>query len=297
MAAVSAIDIALWDLKGKMLQAPVWDLLGGRCRDRIRLHLLLEGRDDEALLVESKWARQEGFTAIKFDPLPVGYQDLSLPRLVAAVERRVAAIRDVSGDDIDLIVEFHRALTPLQAETVIPAVARFRPLFIEDPIQIDSIAAQARLAKRFSVPVGLGERFHTIWEFEELLERGGVSYLRPDVGLAGGISHCKKIAAIAEAHHVAVVTHNYLGPVITAASCHLDLAIPNFVVQEYRLLDEQLLGQGYVTAFHRTGGYLEASDCVGLGVDIPAQLADLDLIGRSVASIPRRVDGSVAFSV
>src|SRR5439155_25851 len=139
---------------------------------------------------------------------------------------------------VDVIIEMHRKLTPLQALPVSEACGQFRPLFVEDPIQIDSIQSQAEIARRLTVPFANGERLHTIWEFRELLVAGGSQYLRPDVGLAGGLTHVKKIAALAESFHAAVVTHNFLGPVLTAASVHLDVSIPKFVVQEYSKVDE-----------------------------------------------------------
>ena len=114
----------------------------------------------------------------------------------------------------------------------------FNPMFYEDPIQIDSIISQGEIAQKVSIPVANGERMHSIWEFRELLTHGGPQYVRPDVGLAGGLTHTKKIAAIAESFHSAVVTHNFLGPILTAASVHLDVTIPNFITQEYTLADE-----------------------------------------------------------
>ena len=225
--AVSAVDIALWDIKGKHFQAPVWELMGGRCRDRIRLHLLMEGGDTpDEVAAHARAAAAEGFTAIKFDPLPDGYQNMTHSRQISSVRDLVAAAREAVGDDVDLILEIHRKLTPLVAVPLAEAVAEFRPLFYEDPIQIDSIVSQAEVARRISIPVANGERLHSIWEFRELLVCGGPQYVRPDVGLAGGLTHCKKIAAIAESFHCAVVTHNFLGPVLTAASVHLDTCTP-----------------------------------------------------------------------
>jgi galactonate dehydratase len=148
------------------------------------------------------------------------------------------------------------------------------------------------------VPLGGGERLHTIWEFRELLAQGGAQYVRPDIGLAGGLSHCRKIAAIAEAYHAAVVTHNCLGPLLTAASVHLDAAIPNFVVQEYTLLDETPSLSFFQTAVRRVGGYLSLPDVPGLGVIFDESAAgEVRVVGREVTVIPLRSDGSVAFSV
>jgi galactonate dehydratase len=294
--AVSAVDIALWDIKGQRLQAPIWELLGGRCRDRVRLHLLMGGGTAEDVHARAREAAAEGFSAIKFDPLPSGFQDLSLDGLVATAVEQVAAAREAVGREVDIIVELHRKLTPLQALPLCEALAQFRPLFIEDPIQIDSIQSQAEIARRLTAPIGNGERLASIWEFRELLVAGGPQYVRPDVGLAGGLTHCKKIAAIAESFHAAVVTHNFLGPVLTAASVHLDVSIPNFVVQEYSKIDEQQAA-AFPGAPRRQGGYLPVPEAPGLGLRIDdAKLAEL---GRSVAGrqLPLRADGSVAYSV
>jgi galactonate dehydratase len=296
--AVSAVDIALWDLKGQKLQAPIWDLLGGRCRDKIRLHLLMGGRTPEEIATNARSAAAEGFTAVKFDPLPGGFQDLTLEGLVTAAVDRVAAAREAVGKDVDLIVELHRKLTPLQAVPVAEALGPFRPLFIEDPVQIDSIQSQAEIARRITSAVANGERMHTIWEFRELLAYGGSQYVRPDVGLAGGLTHTKKIAAIAESFHAAVVTHNFLGPVLTAAAVHLDTSIPNFVVQEYSRRDESEFAAAFPGTLRRTGGYLEVPDRPGLGVTLDE--SRLDAPGRPMLDpthLPLRADGSVAYAV
>ena len=211
-AAVSAIDLALWDLKGKALELPVWQLLGGRTRDRVRLHVLVGGGTPEAIVSSVNWAVEEGFTAVKFDPLAHGYQDLSTQRLVTSACEMAAAAREAGGDEVDLIFELHRKLDPTKAIVVCNALAQFHPLFIEDPIQIDSIDTQAEIARRIAAPIAMGERLSSIWEFNELLSRNVTILVRPDVGLAGGLSGCRKIAAIAEAHHCGVTPHNFLGP-------------------------------------------------------------------------------------
>ncbi len=297
-AAVSAVDIALWDIKGQRLQAPIWDLLGGKCRDKIRLHLLMGGESPEDIANNSRAAVAEGFTAIKFDPLPAGFEDLSLDGMVQTAVDRVGAAREAIGSSADIIVELHRKLTPLQSGPLCDALDQFRPLFIEDPIQIDSIQSQADLAGRMASPLANGERMNTIWEFRELLAGGGSQFVRPDVGLAGGISHCRKIAALAESYHAAVVTHNFLGPLLTAAAVHLDASIPNFVVQEYSKLDEAAFGEAFPGRLTRTGGYLELPDAPGLGVRVDAD--------KVKATAPRliqpghgglRADGSVARAV
>jgi len=298
--AISAVDIALWDIKGQALQAPIWDLLGGKYRDRVRLHLLMGGRSPEDLAANARAAADEGFTAIKFDPVPEGFGDMTQDALVRGVVANVAAAREAVKSDVDIILELHRKLTPLQALPVIDAVAPFNPLFVEDPVQIDSIVSQSEIARRVNQPIANGERMHSIWEFREMLVHGGSQYVRPDVGLAGGLTHVRKIAAIAESFHSAVVTHNFLGPVLTAAAVQLDTSIPNFVVQEYARTDESNKWSGFSGVLKRQGGYIYPQDAPGLGVKLVDTSANgpLGPLGeRHIKDIPLRADGSVVYAV
>ena len=300
--AISAVDIALWDIKGQHLQAPIWQLLGGKYRDRVRLHLLMGGSTQQDLASNARAAATEGFTAIKFDPVPNGFGDMTQDQLVRGVVEMVAAAREAVKGDLDIILELHRKLTPLQALPVIEAVAQFNPLFVEDPVQIDSIVSQAEIARRVATPIANGERMHSIWEFREMLVTGGSQYVRPDVGLAGGLSQTKKIAAIAESFHAAVVTHNFLGPVLTTAAVHLDTAIPNFVVQEYSRVDESASWNNVLQGvLRREGGYLIPPEVPGLGVRMVQQPAVDGALGplgtRPLHDIPLRADGSVVYAV
>lgn len=296
--AISAVDIALWDIKGKHFGVPIWELLGGNCRDKIRLHLLGGGNTPETMFDAAKAAVEEGFTALKFDPLVGGFQDMAVDRLVKTARDLVAAAREGGGPDLDLIVEVHRKLTPMNSIVLESALAPFNLYFVEDPIQIDTIKTQAELAKRMTSPVGNGERFTTIWEFRELLEAGGPQYVRPDVGLAGGLTHCKKIAAIAEAYHSAVVTHNFLGPLITAASLHLDASIPNFITQEYTKADESSDFAVFKVAYQREGGYIPIPEAPGLGIKLDDSLiAETPYQPMNTGTTPLREDGSVAYAV
>jgi galactonate dehydratase len=297
--ALSAIDIALWDIKGKYLGAPVWQLLGGMVRDKVRLHLLLDGTNPDEIRANARKAADEGFTALKYDPLQAGYQDQSLARLIEGAREMAGAAREAVGLDVDLIFELHRKLTPMQGLAVAEALAEFRPLFIEDPIQIDSIMLQGELAKRMSFPLANGERINTIWEVRDLLAAGGPQYVRPDLGVAGGITSCKKIAAIAEAYHSALVTHNFQGPLITAAAVHVDVSIPNFITQEYLQLDESPRPADAVfkSACKRVGGYIPAPEAVGIGVEL-----DEDLLGKAQPAymprtVMRRIDDSPAMAI
>ena len=299
--AVSAVDIALWDLKGQRLDVPVWELLGGRYRERVRLMYLLEGTSSvDELVAYAAAAVAKGFSAVKFAPLPAGWYEKPLSSLITSMVGAVSAVRETIGWEVDIVLEFGKAFTPNQASPIIDALAPLSPLFVEDPIPIDSIEIQADLARKSRVPLGQGERMHSIWEFEDLLARGGSQYLRACPGLAGGISHCKKIAAVAEAHHSSMVWHNYQGPILTAACVHLDAAIPNFALQEwYPQSDEGHYASGYTSSLVREGGELIVPDAPGLGIDFDeTQLIPHDLTGREhLWQIPQRSDGSVAFAV
>ncbi len=225
-------------------------------------------------------------------------RDKGQARMIQTAVELTASAREAGGPDFDLIIELHRKLTPMVSLALAEALKPFHVLFLEDPIQIDSISAQAHIAQKSTVPFGNGERFVSIWEFRELLEQGGPQYLRPDVALAGGISHCKKIAAIGESYHCAVVTHNFLGPLTTAASLHLDASIPNFITQEYNKADEAPHHAVYRCAYKREGGYIPIPLAPGLGVEL-----DEDLIDKTPykpinnASTPLRAEGSVSYAV
>ena len=305
--AVSAVDIALWDIKGKVMEAPVWQLLGGKVRDKIRLHLLMggirpgaadQGTTPEGLRLNSRDAAEEGYTAIKTDPLPDGFQSMTLPRLIHDTRENVAAMREGAGLDVDIILEMHRKLTPMNAIALAEQLIEFNPLFYEDPVQIDSIKSQGEIAQRTTLPVANGERMHSIWEFRELFEAGGSQYVRPDLGLGGGITSVKKIAAIAESYHSALVTHNFLGPVLTAAACNIDTSIPNFLTQEYSIEDEQPFNAIFNSSWKRDGGFIPVPDTSGIGIDLEVELLKSQpYVPRDLQVVPMRTDGSVGYSV
>ena len=298
MGAIAAVDIALWDIKGKRFDVPTWELLGGNVRDKIRLHLLSGGGTPEANFDAAKAAVEDGFTAMKFDPVAGDFQDMGQARLIQDAVAITAAAREAGGPDLDLIIELHRKLTPMVALGLAEALKPFHVLFVEDPIQIDSISAQAHVATKSNIPFGNGERLVSIWEFRELLEQGGPQYLRPDVALAGGLTHCKKIAAIAESYHCAVVTHNFLGPLTTAASLHLDATIPNFVTQEYTKRDESEQHAVFKCSYAREGGYIPFPQAPGLGIELDeALIAERPFTPMNTGETPLRVDGSVAYAV
>ncbi len=232
-AAASAIDQALWDIKGKALDVPVWELLGGRVRDRVRAILLIDEPDSDLVLTSAVQAVGEGFTALKIKPFLPGWSRKAGARLLRDVVDLVRAVREAIGWDVDLGVELHRNLTPDQAIQFGDAVRELNLYFVEDAIQTFSTASNIHVADSMRTPTAAGERCTNLWEFRDLSDSHGLAILRPDVGLAGGFTQLRKIAAVAESRHQRIVPHNCMSPVSTACHVHLAAATPNWDVQGY----------------------------------------------------------------
>lgn len=237
-AGISAIDIALWDIKGKALGKPVHALLGGPTRTKARVYAHVYGKTIEAVLKECKAKKEAGFTAIgHLNPfLDEGEETVyfkpHVKKMRDAIDN-VRRMREAVGDDVDLNLELHRRLTPAEAIVFARGVEPYHPMFIEDPIRPEGPDAMARVADKIHVPIATGERFANLYEFQALIAKGGVEYARADLCHCGGITAGRKIAALAEAFHVNMVPHNPLSPVGLAACLQLDAAIPNFAIQEY----------------------------------------------------------------
>jgi galactonate dehydratase len=237
-AAISAIDIALWDIKGKTLGVPIYQLLGGPCRTKARVYGHIYESTIEKVLEECKRKMSLGFTAFgHINPfLDEGTDKVYFKTHVQKMrdaQENVRKMRAVVGDKVDLLIELHRRLTPAEAITFCNSIEDTCPMFVEDPIRPESADAMARVADRLSVPIATGERFCTIYEFQALLTRNAVEYARVDVAVCGGITGAKKVAAMAEAHNVQIVPHNPLSPIGLAACLQVAAAIPNFAIQEY----------------------------------------------------------------
>jgi galactonate dehydratase len=292
--ALAGIDIALWDIAGKHYGAPVYQLLGGRCRDKVRVYIHIGGETPEALAESARRAVQAGFTAVRFTPFPREYWNLTYQALLESIVQRCAAVYEAVGKDADLCIEIHRRLSPAEAVALAQELAKFRPLFYEDPILPDSIQSMAAVAVHCPVPIATGERLHTLFEFRELLERGGAAYIRPDVCLAGGLTHCKKIAAVAESYHVGVIPHNPLSPVSTAACVQLDACIPNFTLQEYTGEDRPPKSEIVRQPLRLEKGYLIVPDTPGIGVELNHAALERYPARQRPLDTPIRADGSVA---
>ena len=238
MGAVSAVDIALWDIKGKYFNVPVWQLLSGQCRNKVRVYAHISGRTVEEQIEHCLKAKEEGFTALGHinpfldEPSSLPYTDGSRSMLYKA-EERVGLIRDAVGRDMDLCLELHRRLEPTLAIALSGKLEQFNPMFLEDPIRPDNFDAMAQVASMSRIPIATGERIHNIFEFQMLLERKACHYVRASICLCGGITGAMKIAALAESHHCSLVPHNPLSPVATNAELQLCTAIDNLAIAEY----------------------------------------------------------------
>lgn len=237
-SGISAIDIALWDIKGKALGVPIYELLGGACRTKARVYPHVRGKTLDAILDDARGKVAQGFTAVgHLNPFLDEDKDTVYFKTHATKMREAAdvvrQVREAVGPDVDIALELHRRLSPSEAVTFCNAVAEYTPLFIEDPIRPENPGAMARVAAKTSLPIATGERLCTLYEFHALFEKEALEYARVDPALCGGITGMKKVAALAEAYHVQLVPHNPLSPIGLAACLQVVAAIPNFLIQEY----------------------------------------------------------------
>ena len=294
--ALSAIDIALWDIKGKRLQVPVFDLMGGKTRDKVRCYMHVGSGDLGSaadLANDALNAVNQGFTAVRFSPFSSDYYlHKSYSEWADEAVNRVAAVRETVGPDVDICVEIHRQMNPAESIALGRRLEEFNPFFYEDPMLPDSPAIMGEVAAKCNIPIATGERFTTIFEYQQLLEAKAAAYVRPDLCLCGGLSGCKKVAAMAEAHHVKVIPHNPLSPISTAACVQLDACIPNFALQEYTGESEPPKSELLKNPLELKDGYITVPDGPGLGVEINEEA--LKMPGDpKVLDTPIGFDGSV----
>jgi galactonate dehydratase len=291
--ALSAIDIALWDIKGKRLDVPIYDLMGGKTRDRVRCYMHVGGATKDDLVASAKKAAAAGFTAVRFTPFARDYyMHKSYTEWADEAVDRVGAVKEAVGSSVDICVEIHRQMNPAESIALGRRLEQFNPFFYEDPMLPDSPAMMGEVQSQCNIPIATGERFTTIFEYQQLLEANACAYVRPDLCLCGGLSGCKKVASMAEAHHVKVIPHNPLSPVSTAACVQLDACIPNFALQEYTGESEPPKSELLMNPLKLDRGYLEVPEGPGLGIELneaalshPEQLKILDT--------PIGFDGSV----
>jgi galactonate dehydratase len=279
MAAIGAIDIALWDIKGKTLGQPVYALLGGPTREKVRLYTHLKGNTPQALADEAKALVADGYTALRLYPFGDfgsadfeegrGLENMSYMAMVRQAQERVAAVRQAVGPDLDLMIDVVNRLSPAEAIAVGRALEPYGLYFFEDPIEPENMDAWEYVAANVPMPLAMGERLYTIYQYQDLLNHKGAAYLRPDLSLAGGITNIKKIAALAEANYVSVVPHNPLSCVLTAACVQLDAAVHNIALQEYPGDEYDNPKRDLVKEpLKREGGYLLVPNTPGIGIEL-----------------------------
>lgn len=315
MGALSAIDIALWDIAGKYYGVPVYKLLGGKCRDKIRTYFHVAGSTTEELVECCKEAKARGYNAVGHlspfldEPRSSVYKGNYVTMIEDAVDR-VRQIREAVGNDVDLCLEMHRRLTVAEAVSFARKVEKYTPMFLEDPIPPDSFDAMAQVAKKSPVPIATGERMHTIQEFEMLLSRKAMTYVRTSVCICGGITGARKIAAIAEAHGTMIVPHNPLSPISTAACMQVAASVENCAIQEMpehngisaterytsdKLMDLHAFTQAdLVTTLPKVkNGYALLLDGPGIGIDLQEGIEEKYPFKRRNIFTRLKEDGSV----
>ena len=296
-AAISGIDQALWDIKGKALDTPVYQLLGGKVRDRIRVYQSAHGNTPEAM---GDHARQlietYGYTALKIGPsAPNGDADPWAVQLDTA-ERRMAAVRVAVGDNIDIGVDPHaKILEPARALEMAERIRPYRPFFFEEPVRPEQFEPLAKLARKSPIPIATGECLYTKYEFQRLLATGAADIIQPDVCVTGGLTEMKKIAAMAEAHYVSVAPHNPLGPLATAVNVHFAATAPNFLILEYHADDSGVRAEVLDEPIQLQDGYVSIPDRPGLGVELTEGILEKHPYRPWRRGRPTKADGMLAY--
>ncbi len=263
-SALSGIEQAMWDILGKSLGVPVYQLLGGACRDRIRMYAHCGGETPETAAAAARAAVERGFTALKTGVGRYPARIIETPAFVDECAARFAAMREAVGPHVDIAIDFHGQISPALAIRLARALEPYHPMFIEEPCLPENVDALVTVARSTSVPIATGERLFTKWGFREVLEKQAAAVVQPDLCHAGGIFECRKIAAMAECYYAGVAPHNPLGPISLAACLQLDACIPNFLVQE-----QVSLGDGYLKEpFRIVDGYIPLPAGPGLGIEL-----------------------------
>lgn len=291
MSAISAIDLALWDLKAKSLEIPVWELAGGMHRDRLRIYANgwfedltepVSGVPAETIARQASpqlhaeaalRLRDAGWTALKFYPFG-GPQTITPQRIQHGVDL-VRAVRDAVGPDMEIGIDVRARLDPWSAGRVAQQLEQFNIAWMEEPILYDNIEAMAEFARSVNVPVATGEQLYNRWEFRPLLATNAVRMIQPDICHCGGFSETRKIANMAETYYVPVAPHNSNGPISTLASLHLDMSIPNAFMQEIFVSFIERYQELLTSPIDISDGYATVPSGPGWGADI-----DLDVMAK-----------------
>lgn len=273
MSAIAGIDQALWDIKGKYYNAPIYQLLGGPCREKIRVYCWIGGDRPADVGKAAKEKMEQGYTAVKMNGTEELHYIDSYAKVEAAVSR-VAAIREACGPHFGIAVDFHGRVHKAMAKVLAKELEPFKLMFIEEPVLPENNEALRDIANHTSTPIATGERMFSRWDFKNLLADGYVDIIQPDLSHAGGITECKKISAMAEAYDVAVAPHCPLGPIALAACLQLDACTPNVFIQEQSLGIHYNRGGDLLDylkdpkVFTYENGFVKIPEGSGLGIEV-----------------------------
>ena len=301
MSAISGIDQALWDIKGKYHNAPVADLMGGACRDSVRVYSWIGGDRPNDVGKAASEAVEAGFTAVKMN----GTEELQYIDSYEKVDQavaRIAAVREAVGDYIGIGIDFHGRVHKPMAKILVKELEQFRPMFIEEPVLPENNEALRDIARVTNIPIATGERMFSKWDFKKILQDGYVDIIQPDLSHAGGITECKKIFAMAEAYDVAVAPHCPLGPIALASCLQVDATSHNVFIQEQSLGIHYNQGSDLLDylndkkVFEYKEGYVDMLKNPGLGVSINEEFVrEQAKIGHNWKNpVWRHKDGSIA---
>lgn len=276
VSAISGIEQALWDIKGKYYKMPVYEMLGGKVRNKIRVYPHLNGNypdpGDDSIETWVKYAlnrKKEGFNFIKI-PMAGPMKYLESTESINEYVGKIRKLREAVGDDMDLALDFHGRVSPALAIRFCKELESVHPAFIEEPVLPENVDALVKVKESTSIPIATGERVFTKWGFREVIEKQAAAIIQPDCCHAGGILEIKKIAAMAEAYYCGVAPHNPLGPISLAACLQIDACIPNFVIQEYPgYYNGWDIGKVYLNnPFEVKNGYIDVPTGYGLGIEV-----------------------------
>lgn len=273
MSAISGIDQALWDIKGKYFNAPIYQLMGGACRDSIKVYSWIGGDRPTDVGEAAKSVVEAGFTAVKMN----GTEELQYIDTHEKIDQtleRVAAVREAVGEYVGIGIDFHGRVHKPMAKVLAKELEQFRPMFIEEPVLSENLEAIREIANHTSIPIATGERMFSRWDFKNLLSDGYVDIIQPDLSHAGGITEVKKIASMAEAYDVALAPHCPLGPIALAACLQVDATCHNAFIQEQSLGIHYNQGSDLLdyikdkSVFDYNDGYVSIPEGPGLGIEI-----------------------------
>lgn len=296
-SAISGIEHALWDISAKAAGVPVYKMLGGKTRDKVRVYQNPGGRTPEetaerALAIVEKY----GYTALKIGPHPEEEAKMPYSQVLRFAEAKMRAVRETVGEDIDIGVDAHaKIFEPFRAMQMAEVLKPYRPFFFEEPIRPENIEAMAKVAAKIDIPLATGEDLYTKYEFRDLLVAQAADIIQPDICVAGGLLELKKIAAMAEAFYVTVAPHNPMGPLATVINVHLAACIPNFLILEYNPDDEPPRSDFLQEPLRVEKGYIPVPNRPGWGVELNEEGLAKHPYRTWHRKFSYREDGSIAF--